>query len=61
MGGAVLKDNLLPIGKMASLNGLSINTLRLYDEKGLLKPRYTDPATGITASTKTRGWISSSI
>lgn len=37
---------LLSIGKMASLNRLSVSTLRLYDEKGLLKPKYIDPKTG---------------
>lgn len=37
---------LLSIGKMAALNRLSVSTLRLYDEKGLLKPRYIDPETG---------------
>ena len=37
---------LLSIGKMAAMNRVSITTLRLYDEKGLLKPRYTDPETG---------------
>ncbi len=31
---------------MAALNRLSVSTLRLYDEKGLLKPRYIDPQTG---------------
>lgn len=41
-----MKEKLLPIGKMASLNRISITTLRLYDEKGLLKPRYIDPETG---------------
>ena len=41
-----MQEELLPIGKMAALNLVSISTLRLYDEKGLLKPRYTDPETG---------------
>lgn len=41
-----MQEDLLPIGKMAKLNRISIATLRLYDEKGLLKPRYTDPETG---------------
>lgn len=41
-----MKEELLPIGKMAKLNRVSIPTLRLYDEKGLLKPRYIDPDTG---------------
>ncbi len=41
-----MNTTLLSIGKMAALNRLSVSTLRLYDEKGLLKPRYTDPETG---------------
>ncbi len=41
-----MHEELLPIGKMAELNRISVPTLRLYDEKGLLKPRYTDPQTG---------------
>ncbi len=41
-----MKNDLLSIGKMAAMNRVSITTLRLYDEKGLLKPRYTDPETG---------------
>ena len=41
-----MKDNLIPIGKMAAMNRVSVPTLRLYDEKGLLKPRYVDPGTG---------------
>lgn len=41
-----MKNNLIPIGKMALLNHLSIATLRLYDEKGLLKPDYVDEETG---------------
>ena len=41
-----MKEDLIPIGKMASMNHVSIPTLRLYDEKNLLKPRYIDPETG---------------
>ena len=41
-----MHKDLLSIGKMAALNQISISTLRLYDEKGLLKPCYTDPKTG---------------
>ena len=39
-------EELIPIGKMAAMNRISVPTLRLYDEKGLLRPRYTDPETG---------------
>lgn len=41
-----MKENLISIGKMAAMNRVSIPTLRLYDEKGLLSPRYIDPETG---------------
>lgn len=41
-----MKEELLSIGKMSRLNRVSISTLRLYDEKGLLKPRYVDPDSG---------------
>lgn len=41
-----MKDGMMSIGKMAKINRVSIPTLRLYDEKGLLKPRYIDPETG---------------
>jgi DNA-binding transcriptional MerR regulator len=40
------KFNLLPIGKMAKANRVTIATLRLYDEMDLLTPTYTDPETG---------------
>ena len=41
-----MHEALLSIGKMASLNRISVSALRLYDEKGLLKPCYIDPKTG---------------
>lgn len=41
-----MQNNLLSIGKMAKMNHVSISTLRLYDEMGLLKPRYVDADTG---------------
>ena len=41
-----MHNDRIPIGKMAQMNRVSIPTLRLYDEKGLLKPRYVDPDTG---------------
>lgn len=40
-----MKD-LIPIGKMAAANRVTIATLRLYDQMGLLKPAYTDPDSG---------------
>ena len=39
-------DTLIPIGKMAEINHTTVATLRLYDQKQLLCPRYTDPRTG---------------
>lgn len=36
-------ENLIPIGKMAEINHITIATLRLYDENNLLKPHYIDP------------------
>lgn len=42
----MMKKGLLTIGKMAEMNRISIPTLRLYDKKGLLKPRYIDPESG---------------
>lgn len=41
-----MKSGYYSIGKMAELNNVSIPTLRLYDEMGLLKPKYVDPDTG---------------
>ena len=40
-----MKD-LIPIGKMAAANRVTIATLRLYDQMGLLKPAYIDPDSG---------------
>jgi DNA-binding transcriptional MerR regulator len=39
-------DELMTIGRFAQLSGLSIGTLRHYDEVGLLAPAETDPASG---------------
>jgi len=36
----------LSIGRFAGLTGISANTLRRYDETGLLCPAFTDPFTG---------------
>lgn len=41
-----MNTELLSIGKMAKMNRISVATLRLYEEKGLLTPRYTNPETG---------------
>jgi DNA-binding transcriptional MerR regulator/catechol 2,3-dioxygenase-like lactoylglutathione lyase family enzyme len=39
-------DELMTIGRFARLTGLSIGTLRHYDEVGLLLPASVDPASG---------------
>ena len=36
----------LTIGQMAQINAVSVQTLRLYDKKGLLKPLVVDESTG---------------
>ncbi len=37
-----MKNELLSIGEMAKINNVSVSTLRLYDEIGLIKPCYID-------------------
>jgi len=44
--GAEKQTGLLPIGKMAMANRVSVATLRLYDQMGLLAPAYIDEQTG---------------
>jgi DNA-binding transcriptional MerR regulator len=39
-------DQQLSIGRFAGLTGISANTLRRYDEAGLLSPAVTDPDSG---------------
>ena len=41
-----MKRDLLSIGKMAEMNQVTVPTLRLYDQLGLLKPRHVDEQTG---------------
>ena len=41
-----MKNELLSIGKMAEMNQITVPTLRLYDQLGLLKPRHVDALTG---------------
>ena len=41
-----MRSGLLPIGKMAQMNHLTVATLRLYDKLGLLHPQYIDEQTG---------------
>lgn len=41
-----MKDQLIPIGKMAKINQVTIAALRLYDKMGLLHPSYIDPESG---------------
>ena len=41
-----MEKELIPIGKMAEMSRLMVATLRLYDELGLIKPKYKDLETG---------------
>ena len=41
-----MKANLISIGMMAELGGVTVPTLRLYDQLGLLRPSYVDPQSG---------------
>ncbi len=41
-----MNEELISIGKMAQMSHLTVATLRLYDELGLIKPKYKDPETG---------------
>ncbi|MGC4111025.1 MAG: helix-turn-helix domain-containing protein [Nocardioides sp.] len=45
-------DDLLGIGEFARLSGLSIGALRHYDEVGVLRPSYVDPATSYRRFTR---------
>ena len=49
----------ISIGKFAGLTGISANTLRRYDESGLLSPAFADrsPATVSTLSSSST-WAS---
>jgi len=40
-----MKNTLISIGMMAEINHITIATLRLYDQLGLLKPKYVDEET----------------
>lgn len=41
-----MEKELISIGKMAEMSRLTVATLRLYDELGLLIPKFKDPETG---------------
>ena len=41
-----MESELLSAGQMAELNRVSKKALRLYEQKGLLKPHFVDPDTG---------------
>lgn len=41
-----MAEELFQIGEVAKLYHVSVGTLRHYEQMGLLKPEYTDPATG---------------
>ncbi len=49
----------LSIGQMARLNGLSEQTLRLYDKAGLFSPMYRDAETATVTmiSARAPSWI----
>ncbi len=40
-----MKNQLYSIGELSKLKGISVKTLRFYDEIGVLKPNYVDPFT----------------
>ena len=40
------KKAYLPIGQMAKMNNISVQTLRYYERIGLISPHYIDPETG---------------
>ncbi len=40
-----MKNQLYSIGELSKLKGISVKTLRFYDEIGILKPSYVDPFT----------------
>jgi DNA-binding transcriptional MerR regulator len=42
----VPQEDLIPIGRFARLSGLTVHTLRHYDDVGLLTPADVDPDTG---------------
>ena len=49
-----IDDELLPIGHFARLSGLSVHTLRHYDDVGLLDPDHVDPDTGYRRYSRTQ-------
>lgn len=44
--GSFMEDELYTIGKMASIMGISIQTLRYYEKIGLVEPCYISPESG---------------
>ena len=41
-----MENELLGIGRLASLSGLPVSALRFYDGAGVLRPTMVDPASG---------------
>jgi DNA-binding transcriptional MerR regulator len=41
-----VESELLSIGELARVSGLSASALRFYDRAGILRPAFVDPATG---------------
>ena len=44
------KNRLFSIGKLSTLTGVHIQSLRYYEELGILKPAYVDPQSGYIKS-----------
>ena len=55
-----MENELLGIGRLASLSGLPVSALRFYDGAGVLRPSLVDPcpATGSTSRARwfRHGW-----
>jgi len=45
-GGSILQDELFSIGRLSKISNISIDTIRYYDDIGLLKPAYISEESG---------------
>jgi hypothetical protein len=50
----VSQDKLLSIGSFGLLTGLSVTTLRHYDDADVLEPAFVDPERATATTTRTR-------
>ena len=41
-----MRNDLLSIGEVANLKGVSVKALRYYERVGVLRPAYVNPETG---------------